>query len=138
MSEGLLKKRIRELGYGEISQDGTPYIDIKLLFRSDIDKILDEAKNSLNEIIDEIEFNSEPEDKIDGLYAKMVLARLKTYRKVWFGSAGGEVVLPKKKKTKKPSELKLIRTKMGKLAYKELMRAYEENKTRKKPLIIHF
>ena len=44
MSEGELKKRIRELGYGEISKDGSPWIDTKPLFRSDIEKILDEAK----------------------------------------------------------------------------------------------
>ncbi len=76
MSEDEFKKRLSRM-----------YHQTEALYDKDVDKLLDEARNEFHSIIEEIEFNSEPEQHIDGLYAKMVLKRLRDFETKYFGEA---------------------------------------------------
>jgi len=90
MSEGLLKKRILALEDDEdevynAKTDDWSMQKIGGINLHQVIEILDEAKQDFWNIFKEIEFNSEPEEHIDGLYAKMVLKRLGDFGKKWFG-----------------------------------------------------
>jgi hypothetical protein len=57
---------------------------VQLLKESDALKVVEQAHGEFKKIVAEVENNSEPEEKIGGLYAKMVLKRLSDYEKRWF------------------------------------------------------
>ena len=80
MSEGKFKKRIRRLWDPKVIDGELVYLE-DVVSPKGVEEILDEAKNHLDKVIAEIEKNATE----DTLFERMVLVRLKNYRKTWFG-----------------------------------------------------
>lgn len=78
--QGELKKQIEQHAWAHDS-DQAEQADTKFIY-----KVLDAAKTDLDQVITEIENNATE----DTLFERMVLTRLKNYRKKWFGSGNVE------------------------------------------------